>query len=400
MVRDDAADASRFLSRLGYAVLAIGAPIGVVLNPFALFVVFPIGVALIVLAAALEAEGGFIDRAFGVCASPAFFALVAAFGWATLSIAWTPYPVAAGQHALKLWLLLAGTVLAMAAPRENARATDLYLFPIGVVLLMATMAIKGLLDVLAGHGDDGALANGGVALAVLLFPALGGLTARGRNGYARLLLILALAFAYIDGNAPLTIALFAGYLVLSFALSDLGRTARELAWAGAALVALAPLVPALAPTVTAWIFQVKLATLPPPYATLSVAADIFTHDKLRLVTGHGLETVVRGVRAGILPIHTPRALVFTVWYELGIVGALIAAAGVFFVFRDLVHAPQRLAPYKAAWLTAIVALAFFHVDFNDMTTWTLIAVGFISADMATRSQYRTTRPSAANLAHL
>jgi len=291
-------------------------------------------------------------------------------------------------------------VLAIAAPRENARATDLYLFPIGVVLLMATMAAKGLANVLSGQVDDGTLANGAVALAVLLFPALGGLTARGRNGYARLLLILALGFAYIDGYAPLTIALFAGYLVLSFAISDLGRTARELAWAAAALIALAPLVPALAPTVAAWIFQVKLATLPPPNATLSVAADIFTHDKLRLITGHGFETVVRGVRAGILPLHTPRALIFTIWYELGIVGALIAAAGVFLAFRDLIRAPQRLAPYKAAWLTAIVALAFVHVNFNDMTTLTLIAIGFISTDVATRSQYRTTRPSAANLANL
>ena len=101
---------------------------------------------------------------------------------------------------------------------------------------------------------------------MLLFPALGGLTARGRNGYARLLLILALAFAYIAGYAPLTIALFAGYLAMSFAISDLSRTARELAWGAAALVLLSPLIPAFAPTVSAWVFNVKLATLPPPYA--------------------------------------------------------------------------------------------------------------------------------------
>ena len=321
-VRDDAADASRFFSRLGYAVLAIGAPAGVVLHPIALFVIFPIGVALILMAAALEAEGGLLDRVLRVGGSPAFLMLLAGLAWATLSIAWTPYPVPAGQHALKLWLLLAATVAAIAAPRENARATDVYLFPIGVVLLMATMAARGLVDVLTRRPDDGTLAAGGVAIAVLLFPALGGLTARGRNGYARLLLILALAFAYIDGYGALTVALFAGYLVLSFSISDLRRTARELAWAAAALIALAPLIPALAPTVAAWVFQVKLASLPPPYAILSVAADIFTHDKLRLITGHGFETVVHGVRAGILPLHTPRALVFTIWYELGIVGAL------------------------------------------------------------------------------
>ena len=60
--RDDAADASRFFSRIGYAVLAVGAPVGVVVHPLALFVIFPIGVALILMAAALDAKPGFLDR--------------------------------------------------------------------------------------------------------------------------------------------------------------------------------------------------------------------------------------------------------------------------------------------------------------------------------------------------
>ena len=234
---------------------------------------------------------------------------------------------------------------------------------------------------------------------MLLFPALGGLTARGRNGYARLLLIIALAFAYIAGYAPLTIALFAGYLALSFAISDLTRTARELAWGAAALILLSPLIPAFAPTVAAWVFNVKLANLPPPYASLSVAADIFTHDKLRLLTGHGLATVSRGVHDLILPRYTPRALAFTVWYELGIVGAVIAAVGVWFGFRDLDKAPPRLAPFMAAGFAALVALAFSNVDFDDMTVVTLIGAAVIATDVAARSQYRTTRPSAASLAN-
>ena len=91
---------------------------------------------------------------------------------------------------------------------------------------------------------------------------------------------------------------------------------------------------------------------------------------------------------------------FTIWYELGIVGAMMAAAGVWLAFRDLDHAPPRLAPFIAAGFTAIVAFAFLHVDFTDMTTLTLIAVAFISTDVAARSQYRTTRPSAATLANL
>ena len=398
--RDDAADASRFFARVGYAAVAIGAPVAVVIHPLALFIVFPIGVAMIVLAAALEGQPGFGARTLRAFTTPTFLALVAGFAWATLSILWTPYPVSALQHCLKLGLVILATLLAVSAPRDNARATDLYMFPIGVVLGMAAMAAKGLAGVIGAAPENGEIATGGVALALLLFPALGGLTARGRNGYARLLLIIALAFAYIAGYAPLTIALFAGYLALSFAISDMNRSAREFAWGAAALILLSPLIPAFAPTIAAWVFKVKLANLAPPYASLSVAADIFTHDKLRLFTGHGFATVSRGVHDVILPPYTPRSLAFTVWYELGIVGAVIAAVGVWFGFRDLDKAPPRLAPFMAAGFTVLVALAFSNVDFDDMTVLTLIGVAVIATDVAARSQYRTTRPSAASLANL
>jgi hypothetical protein len=398
--RDDAADASRFFSRIGYLVLAVGAPIGVVLHPLGLYVMFSIGVGLILIAAALDAEPGFFDRFMRPFYVPAFLALVAGLVWAALSILWTPYPIAAAQHLLKLSVLLVATLLAVAAPRENAAATDLYLFPIGVVAGMAAMVARALAETLAGAPDDGRLTAGAVAIAVLLFPAIGGLAARGRNGLARLLLIVALCFAYIDSYGPLTIALFTGYLALSFSISDLSRTTRELSWGAAALILLSPLIPALAPTVSAWIFHTRLTSLPAPYRSLSVAADVFTHDKLRLITGHGFATVSHGVQDRILPVETPRALAFTIWYELGIVGAVVAAAGAWLAFRSIARAPARLAPYMAAAFSAVVALAFLNVDFVEMTTLTLVAVAVISTDVAARSQYRTSRPSAARLANL
>ena len=398
--RDDAADASRFFSRMGYLVLAVGAPVGVVLHPLGLYVMFSIGVGLILIAAALDAEPRFFERFMRPFFVPAFLALLAGLVWAALSILWTPYPVAAAQHLLKLGVLLVATLLAVAAPRENAAATDLYLFPIGVVAGMGSMIVRALVETLTRTTDDGRLTTSSVAIAVLLFPAIGCLAARGRNGLARLLLIIALCFAYIASYAPLTIALFAGYLALSFCISDLSRTVRELSWGAAALILLSPLIPALAPTVSAWIFHARLASLPAPYPSLAVAADIFTHDKLRLITGHGFATVSHGIQDRILPAQTPRALAFTVWYELGIVGAMLAAAGAWLAFRSLERAPARLAPYMAAAFSAVVALGFLNVDFVEMTTLTLIAIAVISTDVAARSQYRTRRPSAAGLANL
>src|SRR6478736_2892237 len=140
--RDDAADASRFFSRIGYLVLAVGAPVGVVLHPLGLYVMFAIGVGLILIAAALDAEPGFIDRVMRPFAVSAFLALLAGLVWAALSVLWTPYPAAAGQLLLKLAVLLGATMLAVAAPRENAAATDLYLFPIGVAVGIAALIAR------------------------------------------------------------------------------------------------------------------------------------------------------------------------------------------------------------------------------------------------------------------
>ena len=169
----DAADASRFFSRIGYLVLAVGAPVGVVLHPLGLYVMFSIGVGLILTAAALDAEPGFLDRFMRPLFIPAFLALLAGLAWAALSILWTPYPVPAGQFLFKLIVLLVATMLVVAAPRENASATDLYLFPIGVVAGMATIVARALVERLTATPDDGRLLTGGVAIAVLLFPAMG-----------------------------------------------------------------------------------------------------------------------------------------------------------------------------------------------------------------------------------
>ena len=123
--RDDAIDASRFFSRIGYVVLAVGAPVGVVLHPLGLYVMFSIGVGLILIAAALEAGPGFAERFMRPFLVPAFLALIAGLAWAALSILWTPYPVAAAQSMLKLSVLLAATLLAVGR-RAKTRARPIF----------------------------------------------------------------------------------------------------------------------------------------------------------------------------------------------------------------------------------------------------------------------------------
>ena len=396
--KDEAADAAQFLSRLGYAVLGIAAPIGVVLNEMAIYVLFPIGVALVTFSSVLDPPEGLRERIGDAARDPIVLIALALFGWTALSILWTPFSVAAGQHTLKLAAWGFAVWLSLTLTREHARATDLYLFPIGLGLTMIAilgtwMAIRQGAPISYDRIQDG-----GKTLAVLLFPAMGGLAARGRNGYTRVLLIGGFVYTFAIGVTPTMLALFVGFTALSFAVADLERTTRDLSWIFAGLIGLAPLVILVASPVSREIMHARLSSLPAPFPSLSTAFDVVMHDTLRLITGHGFETVARGIRAGVLPPQTPRALLFQIWYELGIVGGFLSAAGVWFAFRAIGAAAPRLAPFLAAALACALTLACLSTDLGDMIWLTVLAIAFISCDIAARSQYRTTRPSAAYLA--
>jgi len=282
--------------------------------------------------------------------------------------------------------------------RDHLRATDLYLFPIGVLMLMATIFALWFAEQQTLEADGGRIDAGGVAMAMLLFPAMGGLAARGRNGYARTLMLLGLVYAFAIGSGPITAALLAGIAVLSFSVSDLERTMRDVGRAAVALILAAPLLLALSPTLGRLIFHAKLGSFGAPYPAIAAAASLVLHDLPRLVTGHGVDTVVRGIDAGLLPTMTPRVALFEIWYELGILGALAAAAGAWFGFRTIGRAAPRLAPYLAATFAADLTLGFLSEGFAQMTWITLLAISGIALGAASRSQYRTTRPSAAGLA--
>ena len=220
--RDDAADASRFFSRVGYAVLGdrrAGRRRRPSARPLHLLPDRrrddPDG-------GGARGKPGFLDRVLRAFRRPTFLALIAGLAWATLSVLWTPYPVSALQHALKLGAADRGDAAGgRRAARKRARHRPLS-FPDRRRPWHGRDGGQGPVEYRRpARRTTAASGRAGSRSPFCCFPALGGLTARGRNGYARLLLILALAFAYIDSYAPLTVALFAGYLAMSFSISDL-----------------------------------------------------------------------------------------------------------------------------------------------------------------------------------
>ena len=118
----------------------------------------------------------------------------------------------------------------------------------------------------------------GVALVILLWPAMAGLAARGRNGLARLLMILAAAFVFAIGAPVMAAALFVGVLVLSFAISDIKRTVFDLGMLAAAIVMLSPLAPAIAPALARWFAKRNFPSLSGPFVPLAGAAEILLHE--------------------------------------------------------------------------------------------------------------------------
>ena len=395
---DEAADAAQFLSRFGYVVLALGAPAGVVLHELAIFVLYPIAIASFVLAGLIDPPGGLSKRMQRVFARPVVGLSLALIAWAGVSVLWTPFSIPAAQHLLKIALWLVSLFLALSMTRGHARATDLYLFPIGLVLGMMVMFAAFIAD---RHGvpvPRQRIFDGAIVLVTTLYPAMGGLAARGRNGWSRLLLIAAFVYVYAMGSTALMIALLAGFATLSFAVSDLKRTTRDLASAIAVLMALGPLVTIVVAELGRAVMNSGLGVLGPPFTELARAQAMVLHEKLLLITGHGFEALVRAIQTGFFPDVTPSGQLFAIWYELGVVGAGIAAAMIWVGFRRIGDAPPRLAPYLAAALACNLALGTLLLNFGDMLWTVSLGIAVICSDVAARSQYRTTRPSAAGLA--
>jgi hypothetical protein len=395
---DEAADAAQFLSRFGYVMLALGIPAGAVLYELAVFVLYPVAIVSFVLAAVLDPPEGMWRRMSLAFAQPLVGLSLALIAWAGVSVLWTPFSIPAGQHILKMSLWLVSVFLALTTTRGHARATDLYLFPIGLCIGMVALFAAFVAGRYGAEIAPQRITDGAIVLVTTLYPAMGGLAARGRNGWGRLLLITAFIYAYAAGSTPMVVALLVGFAALSFAVSDLERTTRDLAWGVAAFMALGPLAVIATAELSRLIMHSGLSALDPPFPTLARGYAMVIHEKLLLVTGHGFEALTRGLATGIFPPTTPRGQLFAIWFELGLVGALLAAAAIWVGFRRIADAPARLAPYLAAGLTCNLTLATLGENFGDMLWTVSLGVAILSADVAARSQYRTTRPSATHLA--
>jgi hypothetical protein len=385
------ADAAAVLRRLGFATLFFAVPLAALFTRRALVVMAPLAVILLVLASVLDGSARHArEKMLALATSRGGIAGLVLLFWAGLSLAWTPFPSEASERLFNIaGMILMGLGGYLAVP-ERMRAANLYLLPVGVGLA----AVIGILLAIQGGSrfDPGGLSleRGMLMLALLVWPALAWLHSRGRNLEA-VALALAVAVAALltrEGLPLYGLAAGAIVFVLTAASPKVGPRLTGMVMAG--LLLFAPLLPFLLKPLAAGLFGARA----PVTASLEVWRQIVLNEPLRLLTGHGLETALRGRSFGLVPRNAPSTLLFEIWYELGLVGAV---AGSLLLYRAVVGIRSHratVAPGIMAAFACAYALGCLGIGTTQVWWFTALVVLVLIFVAIERGQFRTTRPKA------
>jgi hypothetical protein len=389
---DPAADAARFLCRLACFILFIVAPCAEVFSLGLLYVLFPVGAAVLIIAGLLVGGGEVAPRRLIAVALTSIGMAVAFLAfWSGLSLIWTPFPGDAAARLARTLLTAGITLLAIMALPERSKISNIYLLPAGV----AVTAVASLLMMLFGQDwfrqgatPDSSLAQRCImSIVMLLWPALGALALRER-------FIMAVSLACVVAAATLAgfvqvalLALMAAALTYVAAMSHPQRIAKIIAIVFVVLLLAAPLFVAVLYPILIW---THLASAGP----IGVFADLVVHEWPRFVTGHGLDMVERGIDIGLLPQDTPRSFVFVLWYELGVVGV---AGFVFFMTAVLLAVaalPQHAAPAYLALLVTGLVIGFFGAETMQLWWLSLNGIAAVALAILAKAHPRAKRPLA------
>jgi hypothetical protein len=181
-------------------------------------------------------------------------------------------------------------------------------------------------------------------------------------------------------------ALLIGAVLLGGAINNL-RGASTAFMAGAALLLMAaPLV--------ALLLSMFAAQESGFGRTMQTWADIIVADPSRLLTGHGLETALRNRISQALDPDAPKSLLFEVWYELGLLGALGLTALMMFGIAAVSQLSRSIAPFALGCMGFAFALSV--IGLGTSQTWWITALSTTAIVFAAvaRGEYKTERPLA------
>jgi len=132
---DPAADAAALLRRLGFATLLLALPVGALVARRGAVVLVPVGVVLLIIAAALDGSHRSLrDSVAKVATSLAGLAGALLLAWCGLSLLWTPFQDAASDRFLSIIATIGVGFAGYLALPDRMRSANLYLLPIGAGL--------------------------------------------------------------------------------------------------------------------------------------------------------------------------------------------------------------------------------------------------------------------------
>lgn len=397
---DPALDAAALLRRIGFFGLFVILPVLAQVARRATVILAPIAVVLLIIASAIDRRQRPVRPSVTrLLTAPAFLAGMLVVLWSVLSLTWTPFLGPAVERLANLAATIGLALLGYFALPDRMRSANLYLLPLGVVAGSIVAIVLGLFGAhLAPPGidDDGALDRGLILLILLVWPALAWLRSRRRDREALgLALLVALALT-VQPDVTQIAALAVG--ALAFAVTSYRPKLGVMLTAtiSAALLAVAPLLPFLARPVGAAL----LGPLSPAVLSLKSWQKVVTTDPVRLITGHGFETALRGRLVGLLPVNAPTTALFEFWYELGIVGALAAAFALYASIRRGGRDIPALIPGAMGCFAAAFTVACLGVGLTAIWWLSIIAIAIVVFVAVERGQFRTSRPKVAKLHRL
>jgi hypothetical protein len=388
---DPSSDAAAVLRRLGFWLLFFATPLAALFARRAVVVLAPLAIVLLVLAAALDGGSRLSGaRLRQVLVSPGSIAGFLLLFWTILSLVWTPFLPEASERLLNIvGMLLMAAVGYLALP-DRMRSANLYILPVGVALTALAAIGLGLRSGPVNDPDGQSLERGLVVLVLFIWPAITWLHSRGRNLEA-LILAVVVAFASLLAPTPLPLqGLAAGALI--FGIAAIAPSAGVVLTASimAGLLLLAPLVPFILKPLTAGLLGSQAALT----AELDIWRSIVVSEPLRLVTGHGLETALRGRFVGLLPANAPSTILFEVWYELGLVGAAAGAVVLFAAVMGGVGERPPLIPGIMATFATAYAFGCLGIGTAQVWWFTALVIVVLIFVAIERGQFRTKRPKA------
>lgn len=388
---DPAADAAQLLRRLAFIILMIIAPVSEVLSHAMLYALLPVGAGILVIAGLLV-RGEQAQKRFAFAAVTSIGVGVAFLAfWSALSLLWTLFPGEAWARLGRTLLTGGITMLAIIFQPERTKISNIYLLPMGVALTAVAALIMLVFEpgpFFQGSSPDLTLAQRSImSIVILLWPALGALALRDR-------FIMAISLAAVVVVATLAAffqialaALMAGAVAYVAAMSSPMRAARIAAYGLIALLLGAPLFAAA-------LYPFGILAHVSFGGSMGVFSNLIVHEWPRFITGHGLDMAERAIEIGLLPPDTPRSIIFTLWYELGVVGVTGFAFLMTAVFFAAGRAPAHAAPAILAALIAGLVIAIFGTETTELWWITLNGIAAIALALLVKAHPRSKRPPA------